>query len=338
MKKIGTDHLADPVTAHMHADMVTLREEQTAGDAVRLCRQMNMTDRIVYLYVLDRDERLAGVVPVRRLLGSEPGTPIKSIMVSPVKSIPESSSVLEACEMLLDHRFLALPVVDTNRRLRGIIDLSQFTDEVLTSAQQQMDSAFQLIGVHVALGRRVSSWRSFRDRFPWLLCNMASGLVCAFIASRFELLLSQVVLLAMFLTVVLALGESVSMQSMTITLQSLLGRKTGWREIFSSTRKEFTTSAMLGLGCGAFIGLSAWLWRGFHVAAIAVGGSICLSIIAACLLGVAIPTAIHKLKIDPKVAAGPIVLASADIVTLLFYFNLGHLLLMDAKPFGLTDV
>ncbi len=325
--RIGAENLADPITVHIHTDMVTLRQDQTAADAVRAIRQMNISDKIVYLYVLDKNDRLVGVVPVRRLLGSEPGATIESIMVSPVLSVQTSNSVLEACEMLLDHRFLALPVVDAENRLQGIIDLSQFTDEVLTSAQQQMDSAFQLIGVHVALGRRVSSWRSFRDRFPWLLCNIASGIVCAFIASRFELLLSQVVLLAMFLTVVLALGESVSMQSMTITLQSLLGRQTGWGQILLSARKEFTTSVMLGLGCGGIVGITAWVWRGASLQAITVGGGICLSIITACFLGVAIPTAIHKMKIDPKVAAGPIVLASADIATLLFYFNLAHWLL-----------
>jgi len=327
MEKIGTEHLADPITAHIHTEMVTLQENQTAADAVSKFRQKNLSDRIVYLYVLDDERRLVGVVPMRRLLGSDPGARISSIMVSPVMSIQEPSSVLEACEMLLEHRFLALPVVDGERRLKGIIDLSQFADEVLNSAQQQMDSAFQLIGVHVALGRRVSSWRSFKDRFPWLLCNMASGIICAFIASRFELLLSQIVLLAMFLTVVLALGESVSMQSMTITLQSLLGRQTSWRQILVSTQRELATSVMLGIACGGIIGMTAWIWRGQPLQGLSIGGGICLSIITACLLGVAIPTTIHKMKIDPKVAAGPIVLASADVATLLYYFNLGEWLL-----------
>ncbi len=327
INKISADNLTDPITAHLHTNMITLREEQTAGEAVNKFRQMNITDKIVYLYVLDKDDRLVGVVPVRRLLGSDPGATMESIMVSPVISIPTSSSVLEACEMLQNHRLLALPVVDTDVRLQGIIDLSQFTDDVLTSTQQQMDSAFQLIGVHIALGRRVSSWRSFKDRFPWLLCNIASGIICAFIASRYELLLSQVVILAMFLTVVLALGESVSMQSMTITIQSLLGRQMNWRQILLSTRKEFSTSIMLGLGCGGILFMTAWLWRGQPMQAIAIGGSVCLSIITSCFLGVAIPTIIHKMKIDPKVSAGPIVLASADVATLLFYFNLSLWLL-----------
>ncbi len=327
MRRISIDNMGDPVMAHVHGEVVTLGEDQTAAQAAYRFRGMNVRDKIAYLYVLDKDDRLVGVVPVRRLLGSDPDAPLRSLIVSPVVSAPSSASVLEVCELLLNHRFMALPVVDGEDRLRGVIDLSQFADEVLTSAQQQMDSAFQLIGVHVALGRRVSSWRSFRDRFPWLLSNMASGIMCAFVASRFELLLSQTVLLAMFLTVVLALAESVSMQSMTITLQGLLGRRTGWRQVWLSIRKECATSAMLGAGCGGIIALTAWLWRNKGMEALTVGGSICCSMITACLLGVAIPTAIHKLRIDPKVAAGPIVLASADVATLLYYFNLAAWLL-----------
>lgn len=324
MRKIGTENMGEAVLGHLHTEMVTLRKDQTAAEATESFRRSNAGERIVYLYVLDRDDRLAGVVPVRRLLGAEPSASIKSIMFSPAVSVSESSSVLEACEVLLRRRLLALPVVDDDRRLKGVIDLSQFTDDVLTSAQQQMDSAFQLIGVHVALGRRVSSWRSFRDRFPWLLCNIGSGIVCAFIASRFELLLSQVVVLAMFLTVVLGLGESVSMQSMTITLQSLLGRRMSWREVLLSARKELTTSALLGAGCGAIVGSIIWLWRGQVLVALAVGESIACAIVTACLLGVAIPTIIRRLKFDPKVAAGPIVLAAADISTLLFYFSMAQ--------------
>ena len=197
MRKIGTENLGDTITAHMHTDMITLRKSQTAADALSKFRQVDITDKIIYLYVVDDHDRLAGVVPMRRLLGSNPEERIESLMVWPVITVSDSGSVLEACEKLLDHRFLALPIVDSENRLKGVIDLSQFTDDVLTTAQKQMDSAFQLIGVHIARARRVSSWQSFRQRFPWLMANMTSGIVCAFVASRFELLLSEVVILPM---------------------------------------------------------------------------------------------------------------------------------------------
>ena len=321
MQKISAEHMVDPVASHAHRDVVTLREDQTAAEARAKFGAMGASEKIAYLYVLDHEDRLVGVLPVRRLLGADSDAPLQSLMIRPVVSVGAGSSVLEACEVLLEHRLLAVPVVDGEGHLAGVIDLGQFTDDVLTSARKQMDSAFQLIGVHVSLGRRVSSWRSFRDRFPWLLCNIVSGLICAAIASRFELLLSQTVVLAMFLTVVLGLGESVSMQSMTITQQSLLGGRGGWRVVLRSMRKELTTSAMLGAGCGGLIAVTAWLWRGRPIEAAAVGAAICLTIITSCMLGVAVPTAIHKFKVDPRVAAGPIVLASADMATLALYLS-----------------
>jgi magnesium transporter len=326
--KLTPEDLGARITDYVHTNMVALRQEQTAREALHALRRQDISDKIIYLYVVDEQDTLVGVVPVRRLLTAEPDATVQSLMVGPVVSIPGSLSVLEACEVFLKQRLLALPVVDHEGRLLGVVDLTLFTDEVLTAAQQQTDSAFQLIGVHVALGRRVSSWTSFKDRFPWLLCNMASGIACAFIAGRFELLLSQVVLLAMFLTVVLALGESVSIQSMTITLQGLMGLRTDRRHLLRSIRKEFTTSALLGLSCGLVVGLTALAWRGAPLPALAIGGGIFMSIITACLLGVAIPTAVHVMRIDPKVAAGPIVLASADVATLLFYFGIAQRLLM----------
>lgn len=326
--RIGPDNLSDPITDHLHRDFVTLRTSQRASEALAMLRHADIHDRIVYLYVLDDDDRLAGVVPVRRLLVQEPDATVGSFMLSPVISITADASVLNACEEFMRHRLLALPVVDADGRMLGLVDVNLFTDEVVGFARQrQADQAFQLIGVHVSLGRRVSVWRSFRDRFPWLVCNILSGLACAAIASRYELLISELAMLALFLTVVLALGESVSVQSMTITLQTLAGRRAGLRQAWRSTRKELYAAALLGGACGLAVGLVAWAWRGQGLPAFVVGLAILLSIITACLLGVLIPTAIRALRVDPKVAAGPIVLASADIATLLFYFGLAQRLL-----------
>jgi magnesium transporter len=184
-----------------------------------------------------------------------------------------------------------------------------------------------MIGVHVSLGKTVSSWASFRGRFPWLLCNITSGIICAFIASRYELLISQVVALAMFLTVVLAIAESVSIQSMTLTLQVFLHQQVSWGRVLTAVRKEIFTSALIGAGAGFVVGLTAFIWKDVLSEGLAIGVSIWLAVITACLLGVIIPTVIRNLRVDPKIAAGPIVLASVDIATLLFYFITADLLL-----------
>jgi magnesium transporter len=321
--RVGPEHLDEPVSAFVRRDVTRFRQDQTVGDARRSLRDTPIAERIVYFYVVDAEDRLVGVVPMRRFIAADSARSIRDLMLTDVVRIPNTATVLEASEEFLEHRLLALPVVDAAGKLEGAVDITMFTDEVSAAAHKhERDHAFQLIGVHVALGRKVAPWVSFRDRFPWLLCNMASGILCAFLAARYELLISEVTLLALFITVVLALGESVSMQSMTITLEQLSMQRASWRGTAKTLGRELATALMLGLASAALVGLVAWVWRGAALAAVSVGLSIAAAIITACLLGILVPTAIHAARANPRVAAGPIVLAATDLATLGFYFGL----------------
>jgi len=182
-----------------------------------------------------------------------------------------------------------------------------------------------LIGVHGTAG--LTPWHAFRDRFPWLLCNIGGGLLAAFIASRFEHLLQEVVTLALFIPIVLALGESVSMQALTLTLQGLTDGPVVWKRLFGSLWKEFKTAALLAVGCAALVALAVVLWRGQVRVAGSIFLAITFSMVIACLMGVVIPAVLRAAKADPRIAAGPVVLAAADVVTLVFYFGLGSRLL-----------
>ncbi len=326
--KLSDRNLNEPVSAHMRTDFVSLNQDETVAHAINTIRYNASSGDILYLYVIDELNHLMGVVPVRNLLTSDPHAKMSSIMVRSPVSVPFSQPILFACELFAMHRFLALPVVDDENKILGIVDINLFTDEVVSIAhQQQLENIFQLIGVHLSIGKKISPWVDFKGRFPWLFCNIFSGIICAFIASRYELLLSQLVILAMFITVTLAISESVSIQSMTLTLQVLLHRNISWRRIIMSVRKELLTSILLGAGSSLIIGMIAYLWRNIYWEGLAVGISIWLAVITACLLGVIIPTLIRKFQIDPKIAAGPIVLAFTDIATLLFYFTTANLIL-----------
>jgi magnesium transporter len=128
-----------------------------------------------------------------------------------------------------------------------------------------------------------------------------------------------------FLPMVLALAESVSMQSATLTLHGLHSAGVTWRLLGPAMQREFGVASMLGLGCGTIVGLISWMWKGSGHLALAVGGAIGLSMVTAALLGLLLPTLLHAAKLDPKIAAGPIVLAVADVCALLIYFNLAAL-------------
>ena len=186
---------------------------------------------------------------------------------------------------------------------------------------------FEAIGFHVAQVRDASPLRAFRFRFPWLLATIGSGTICALLAGRFEVTLAKSLVLAFFLTMVLGLGESVSIQSMTVTIQALRATEPTLRWFGRAFRREAGTAVLLGTASGTLVGLIVWMWRGNLLAGVSIGTSLLLALCAACVFGLSVPAVLHGLKLDPKIAAGPVTLALTDVFTLLFYFGLAAWLL-----------
>ena len=314
-------HLHDPILPLAKPPLLVLQPQWTINEALDAIRRAGTASTIHYFYVIDDDRKLVGVVPTRQLLTAQPDHVVRDVMLDEVVAIPDWATVLIASEYFATRRLLAFPVVNGRGELLGVVDVGLFTDEVIDLARRTYDDIFQLIGVHGTAQR--STWSAFRDRFPWLLCNIAGGLICAFIASRFEHLLAEVVVLALFIPIVLALGESVSMQALTLTLQGLTDGPVVWKRLTAALWKEFKTAASLGVGCGFVVGAVVMVWRGQMDVAGVIFGAIALSMVVACLLGVAFPAMLRAMKADPGIAAGPVVLAAADVSTLLFYFGFG---------------
>lgn len=287
-----------------------------------------MGDRIVYFYVVDSNDRLVGVVPTRRLLGSQLEQRLSEVMIGPVITIPKDASVLDAYEFFMVHKLLAFPVVDEHKHILGVVDVGMFTDEAFDVADQtSMDRVFETIGFRLMQVRDVSPLRAFRFRFPWLLATITSGTICALLAGVYEMTLAKSLILAFFLTLVLGLGESVSMQSMTVTIQGLRSKipTLGW--YLRTLRREVGAALLLGTACGLIVSVIAWIWRGDPLASVTIGSSILLTLCAASFFGLSVPSLLHKVKLDLKIAAGPVTLAMTDISTLLIYFSIAEALL-----------
>jgi magnesium transporter len=322
------DILNDPVTRHMRRDVTRLRVDETVAGALEGVRQQAPEGRIIYFYVVDAEGRLKGVVPTRRLLLSSPDRLVAEIMVKEVIAIPAEATVLDACEFFTLHRLLAFPVVDAERRLVGFVDVDLYTEE-LSDIERRVgsDDLFQLIGIHLTEALQASPLKSFRQRFPWLLCNVAGGLLAAVISAHYEPELQRVLALALFIPVVLALAESVSIQSVSLALQTLHGVRPTWRTLIARAIREVQTGALLGVGCGLLVGGAALVWIGQARVAVCLVGGIAGGVACAAVLGLSMPYALRLLRRDPQVAAGPIALAGTDAITLLTYFNLARWLL-----------
>ncbi len=312
----------------MRTDLPRLHVEQTVGEALLSIREKPPESRIIYFYVVDDQNKLKGVVPTRRMLLNAPEKPLKEIMVADVLTISNTATVLEACEYFVLHRLLAFPIVDADFRLIGVVDIELYTEELSDFDRREgNDELFQLIGVHLDAVKQTSPAVAFGNRFPWLLANIAGGLMAAFLTGVFEAELQKAVALALFIPVVLALAESVSIQSVSLALRVLSGKQPTVAEILKKLRQEVVTGLFLGVASGIAVAAVALIWLGQVRVTLCILGGIAGSVTCASVIGMTMPNLVRLFNREPQVAAGPVALACTDMVTLLIYFTLARILL-----------
>jgi magnesium transporter len=326
--KLTSTNLHDPVLPLVRPVPVALKQRQTIAEAHAAVRSVPAARHVPYFYVLDEEERLAGVVKAGDLLVAQLDERVEQVMVPGVVAIPSWATVLIASEYFATRKFRAFPVIHDDGTIAGAVDKAVFTGDIIDAARETYDEIYQLLGVHATAMR--TPWTAFLDRFPWLLSNITGGLLCAFIAGQFESMLQQVVVLSLFIPIVLALAESVSMQSATLTLQRLSSDSLKPRQILQALWREARTAVLLGLSCAAVVAVVVLAWRRNAMGALVVGGAIAATMFTACLFGVLLPTLVRVFKVDPRIAAGPLVLATTDVVTLMFYMWLGTTVLSAA--------
>jgi magnesium transporter len=318
--KDAVPDLDRPVAGLAHVDYMQLFDWETVAESLDRIRGEHLGERVVYFYAIGDGDKLVGVVPARRLLVAEPNTLIRDILVSPVVSVPPNATLREAFQAMAGRKLLAVPLVDSEGRICGVIDTRHYSEEAVDFGQREVaDRMFQILGFHIE-GGDSGIWQSFKSRFPWMICNIASGLAAAAITGEYSSVLKAVVALAFFVPVVLGIAESVSMQSVSIGLQSLDSPRGTFREI--------RMGPVLGLAAGALVGLVGWLALGMPM----LGAIVCISIIfgaaIGALFGLYLPRLVHRWKLDPKIASGPAVLALTDVFTLAAYLMFAEWMLL----------
>ncbi len=312
-------HMNRPVSELAHVDYMQLFDWETVGKSLERIRGEHLGDRIVYFYAIGKGDRLVGVVPARRMIVSELDTLISDIVVSPVVSVPEHATLREAFQIMAGRKLLAVPLVDAENRICGVIDIRHYSqDAVDFERREASDRMFQILGFHIESVQR-GVWPTFRSRFPWMLCNIASGLAAAAITGAFSGVLKNTVALAFFFSVVLGIAESVSMQSVSIGLQSLDRKGVPWHEI--------RMGSVLGLAAGLLVGIVGWAAIGMALIGAILTASILFGATAGACLGLSLPRLVHRWELDPKIASGPAVLALTDVFTLTAYLLLASWLL-----------
>ena len=301
----------------------------TVSSALYRLQKKRLDLTIIYFYVVDEENRLMGVVPTRKLLLCDPEVKICDILESSVIKLKENESLQEALQSFSTYNLLALPVVSEDNRLLGVVDVDMYMEESLDIADtRRRADIFQLIGLSLEEERSSSILMNYRLRMPWILCSMFGGIICAIISRIHEAVLSKMLVLAMFIPLVLTLSESVSMQSMTHALQYIKTPRFSLFECFKRAFKEWRVVALVALTSGGIVGGLSLFWKDGGMVSFVIGIGIVLSVIISSSFGILFPILLHKTRLDPKVASGPVVLMLADVLTTVLYLSLASYILL----------
>lgn len=298
-------------------------DQENVENVLQSLRKKECNGKILYFYVVDSENTLLGVLPTRALLLAEPQEKVQNIMQSSVFFLYDTMTYEKAMEALSQHRLLALPVVNHQKKLIGFFDIQMCLEENIDLFKEQRShEIFQLLGMHLEINTYKHPLHAYSRRMPWILCNMLGGIACAVVSYTFQIVLSKVLLLAMFIPLVLALSESISMQSMTQSLQILKKQNISFKKVISRVFFEIRVAALMSVTSGVLVGCLSFLWKAEIATAITIATGITFSVILSAVLGAFIPIALHSSKLDPKVASGPVVLTIADVTTTSIYLSL----------------
>lgn len=321
--------LEERVGKHLGSDFFSLDHSWSVGEAIAHIRSLPYEVKLRYFYVVDGKNKLKGVVSSHQLIVSDDATPLQELMDSSPLSISVDSKLKEAIALLNEHRLVGLPVVDGENTLKGIIEMEvkreNFTSKGKSNLQVKKalyNDIFQLIGLSIDESEKKSAFRGFITRMPWLFGNLVAGLTCAAIASAYNLVLKEAIILAMFIPLVLTLSESIAMQSMAMSLNMLHGKAISASVVLKKIATECKTAVLLGLTAALVVEIIAFFFHKSELPLFVVASSIFISMICTASIGVLIPVLLHLARLDPRVAGGPVVLMFADILATTIYLSL----------------
>lgn len=312
--------------AAMAKEYLSIPVDSTIGQATAYLQALprEKKGKVSYIYAVDKERRLEGVIQVRDLVFYPPDKSVRDIIKSPVVQVETGMKQMDVARLLERHRYLGLPVVDAGQRLVGVIS----ADNVIGVLQDEAsDDIAKSVGIGAEEIRTRSIRKIMRFRLPWLLVNILSGLLCAYIVGAFEAGAANLAVLFLFIPVVLGISESTGVQGATILVRNLALGNVALKDLLPLYLREVVVGVLIGLICGGIVGAFAFSWQGNQQLGWALAGSMSLSIFISAIVGLSLPLIFKSFKIDPAMASGPLVLALCDLQTLLVYFNISRVML-----------
>src|SRR3954467_13853729 len=314
----------------MNPKVFALSEDMTAGEAITTLQGSRDVEMVFYLYVVDGRRHLVGVASLRRLLLVPPSTPLKRIMTTDLISVRAETDQEEVARQVASYNLLAIPVVDEENKLVGVITVDDVIDVIKDEATEDV---YRLAGV--AGDDRVfsSANESLRKRVPWLEVNLVTAFLAASVVALFEGRIQQAPALAVFMPVVAGMGGNAATQTLTVIVRGIALGELTW----ANTRKALLKEAGVGIGngiaCGLVGAIVVWIWKGNVWLGAILGAAMLINMFVAATAGTLIPLALRAMKIDPALASSVFITTLTDVFGFLSWLGLAAIFI---KHLGAT--
>lgn len=304
---------------------VWIRSSYTVREAVDKFKVFaEFAESINYLYVIDEDRKLVGVVSYRDLLLAELDEKIRTIMYERIISVTVVTDQEVVAQIVERYDFLAIPVVDENNVLVGIVTVDDIIDIVIKEANEDIE---KLSASGKSIDFETKTLVAAARRLPWLILLLFIGVVSGRIISSFEDTLKQVVALAFFMPMIAGMTGNTGTQSLAVVVRGLISYDIDKGVIARLIARELGVGITIGMTCSILIAVIAYIWQGSLILGAVVGSSLFFTLIIGTLAGTVIPLILFRLKIDPAVASGPLITTLNDIFSLLTYFGIATMFL-----------
>ncbi|MFN7252716.1 MAG: magnesium transporter [Anaerobacillus sp.] len=302
----------------MTNQFVWIKEDYTIRDAVDKLKDFaEMNHTIYYLYVINDNKELVGVVSYRDLLLGNIDEKISDIMFNRVISVPVDLDQEEVAQLIERYDFVAVPVVDEQKKLLGIVTVDDVIDVVIQEANEDIEK-LSASGKDIDFNTKATT-ASFR-RLPWLILLLFIGLLSGSIISGFEDTLAAEVSLVFFMPMIAGMTGNTGTQSLAVVVRGLITQDLDRRTVTKLIARELGVGIIIGVTCGFLIAIIALIWVGPDIGLV-VGASLVLTLIIGTLAGTVIPLTLYRFGIDPAVASGPLITTLNDIFSLIVYFS-----------------
>ncbi len=313
----------------MVPDFIALRENMTAREAIEsLQKEHQDVEMAFYLYVVDEIGRLVGVISLRQLVVVKPDMELRDFMTTDIFSVSTDRDQEEVAALVSRYDILAVPVIDEQNTLVGIVTVDDVIDILRKEATEDI---LKMAGAGEDFIETQNVVKSTKIRLPWLFASCMGGIFAFMIIGHFEESLVKYAYLAAFIPVIMGMGGNIGTQSSTIVVRGLATGRLDVRDFWPVVSKELAVGTILGVIYGGLIGIAAQVRFGVEVPsgmlAVSVSLAVLSSMSVAALVGSLVPMLFEKFHIDPAVATGPFVTTAIDIISVYCYFKIATTLL-----------